>query len=215
MTDNVYPMYLVDDYPDGAIEERAWVQVTSVTATGRAAEEWLQREMPIEEQFGREEGHWYRATGERTHQRPAGHAITDKDGRSVKPLDEYPDCTYCKGTGKVKVIDTLELNNQARAKFEALPRLDRAKLSPGREIDDEATALVEAIGARIIKAHEEECDECIGTGKDGEFMYDSCEPIPWEACEEEHPEAMEFWVIEVTDESPAPTVSEHQGELDL
>lgn len=214
MTNPVFPMFLVDDYPDGMIQEKAWVQVTEITATGRAAEEWLQKEMPVNDQGHADDDAYYKATGEKTHQRPSGYAITGKDSRSVKPLDEYADCTYCQD-GKVKVIDKLELNHVAQKKFDALPRIERAKLSPGRELLVEAQEIITTIGARIVSAHEEDCDECLGTGKNGEFIYDSCEPIPWETCEADHPEAMEFWVIVITDEEhDQPTVHEDQQQMD-
>lgn len=166
---NDFPMYLVDQPEDGAIEERGWVEVTDKTATEAAAIEWLTKELPPFEETLR-----YEVTGQ-SYQRPSGFEVEGSDGelRTVKPLSEYPPCDQCKGTGKF-------------------------------EEDDEDG--------------EDNCDDCYGTGKAGEFIFDSCEPIPWEACEAEHPEAVHFWNLTVTDEpedEKPVEVSEQQERMDI
>lgn len=90
-----FPMYLVDDYPDGAIEQNAWVEVTDKTATPYAAVEWLNNEVEPDEDMR------YIVTGQ-SYQRPLGVEVPGSEGelRTAKPLDEYPTCDECKGTGK-------------------------------------------------------------------------------------------------------------------
>lgn len=169
---NDFPMYLVDDYEGGGIEERAWVEVTDKTRTEAQAIEWMTTNVePVDEDTR------YEVIG-RSHQRPSGFEVegSDTELRTVKPLSEYPPCKECAGTGTFT-----------------------GKGHDGTDVEDN-------------------CDDCYGTGKNGEFIFDSCEPIPWEECEADHPEAMEFWNLTLTDEPEGagpPEVSEHQTNLDV
>lgn len=204
---SVFPTYLVDDYPDGAINEKAWVQVTEITANPRDAIDWLAKEIEPDDEMR------YIVIGT-SHQRPSGYPIKGKDGRSVKELDEYPPCDAegCK-EGRVELIDEIR---QPPDKESALARFI------GYELTDNRTAQIEELGGKVVATTREDCEECLGTGRKGEFIYDSCEPIPWEACEDNHPEALHFWNIELTDDPEAPMfpagvpdVSEHQERMDI
>src|SRR5205807_9119762 len=92
---NEFPMYLVDDGEGGAIEERAWVEVTDKTRTEADAIEWLTEQIEPPENFR------YTVDG-RSYQKPLGVEVEGSDGelRTVKPLSEYPPCEQCGGTGK-------------------------------------------------------------------------------------------------------------------
>jgi hypothetical protein len=207
----VLPTYLIDDYEDGMISERAWVQVTEITDTAIKAVEWLDGEMAAEDQ---QPGSRYIVTG-KEHQRPVGTLVEGReDLRSVKPLDEYADCKECVD-GKWQGID--EIQGADPIKFEELSATEKRKLGKGHDWNAEAQAIVEKIGG-TAKLFEDDCDECYGTGKAGEFLFESYEPLPWEKCEEDAPEAMLFWAIELTEDENAPLtpeVNEHQQGFDL
>jgi hypothetical protein len=203
------PMYLVDDYPDGAIESRAWVEkIPKTTWHPRDAIAWLEEEIEPPDNMR------YIITGE-SHQRPAGFPVENSDARSIKPLDEYDPCR-AEGCveGRVEIIDKITGPQEHRDWFE---RQEGYELTPKRKM------LIEERGGRITETTRDSCEECYGTGKAGEFIFDSCDPIPWEEAPADHPEALHFWNIELTDDPDvpsypgptAPDVSDAQEKMDI
>lgn len=101
----VYPQVLVDAWPDGCVEERAWVEVTKETDTKNKAAEYLAVGFPREDGEGD-----YHASGERVFQRPQGLKVETggyydfEDGDLGSPCEECDGaedgCAYCYGTGK-------------------------------------------------------------------------------------------------------------------
>lgn len=205
---NDFPMYLTDDYEGGSVEERAWVEVTTdKTATEATAIEWLTNEMPPFDEEMR-----YEVTGQ-SYQRPSGFEVEGSGGelRTVKPLSEYGPCQYpgCE-EGHVEVLKELT--------WEGDLHRDWFARQVGRELTPERRKEITVRGGRITETTREDCDECYGTGKAGEFIFDSCEPLPWEACEADHPEAVHFWDLTVTDEPEEdgpPVVSDEQERMDI
>jgi hypothetical protein len=208
---NAYPMYLVDDYPDGGIEEKGWVEVTERTANPRDAIDFLIKEMSLDD-LGDDMRVIVTGT---SHQRPSGYPVEKSDARTAKPLDEYGPCQAAACVdGHIEVIDKITGPPEHHRFFEK---------KEGWELTPEIKREVEAKGGRIVETTRDTCDECYGTGKAGEFMFDSCEPMPWEACEPDHPEALHFWNIEITDDPDAPLfpgpvapdVSDQQEKMDI
>lgn len=203
------PMYLVDDYPDGAINEKAWVErLPKVTWHPRDAIEWLEKEIEPDDNMR------YVVIGT-SYQRPSGYPVPGSgELRTAKPLDECGPCQTegCKD-GRVTVIDKIEGPPEHKGWFER---------QWGFELTPERKERIEAHGGRVVESTRDICDECYGTGKAGEFIFDSCEPIPWEEAPADHPEALYFWNIELTDDPEAPLypggvpdVSDEQEKMDI
>jgi hypothetical protein len=90
---------LIDEWPDGYVSERAWVKVTSLTATPEAAIARLQREFPIDEQGdGGEQNEYIIGSPSRVWKRcvgvPDAHGVVLTDDGSEYHWPEVPweDC---------------------------------------------------------------------------------------------------------------------------
>jgi hypothetical protein len=211
------PEYLIDGWPDGHIEEHAWVEVTTATDSEQKAIAFLEKEMPIEDSFPDEpEGMLhYRVTGQEW-QKPLGFPVPGSfEVRSEHPLDQYGDCSWCKGTAKVTVIDKLELASTPTAQ-DAASRLaapPNAEAHEGMVLTEDRHRRITRAGMAVTRTHKEDCDGCHATGKDADWIHGD-EGWPWEACEEGADEGKLFWKLEVSDEpDPRVNVSDEQTTL--
>lgn len=195
------PMFLIDGWPDGYVEERAWVEVTSRTDTEQKAISFLEGEFPSAE--AHDDPVVYVVDGT-SWQRPTGFAVPGNyDLRSERPLDTYGPCLRCGGEGKIRVIEKLELSSVSIARHEEL----EGRMI-GRPITERNRELIARAGGRILEEAREDCAQCYGTGKQGEWIHTE-DGSPWESCDEQADEAMLFWNISL---APAPDEPDASGE---
>jgi hypothetical protein len=212
------PMFLIDGWPDGYIEEKAWVEVTTLIDSKEKAIEFLENEMPIEDMFPDEpKGHLhYRVVGQEW-QRRVGLPVPDTDARVERPLDEYGPCHSCNGTGTYEVIEKIEqtaprpaLDADAATRLGSPPTV---AWMVGMPVSPRNEEKIRSVGGVITKRRDAECEDCHGTGKEADWITGD-EGWPYEACEEGSDEAMLFWKLEVSDEpDPAVNVSDEQTTL--
>lgn len=214
------PMYLIDGWPDGAIEERAWVEITSKTNTHASAIEYLEKEMPIEDVFPDDpDCIVYVVTGT-TWQRPAGHPVEgDDEIRVERPLDQYGPCRSCGGTKKISIIAKIEQRTppHGRTPAERLAAPPNVRYLVGLPATERNLEKINRAGAVVTKRSDERCEDCHGTGKEADWLHGD-DGFPWEECKEGDPEAMYFWTIEAQekpeDYEPPVNVSDDQITLD-
>jgi hypothetical protein len=209
------PEYLIDGWPDGHIEEHAWVEVTTATDSAKKAIEFLDKEMPIDDQFDSEPAgsYHYRVTGQEW-QKPAGYPV-NADLRVERPLDDYGPCRMCKGTAKIDIIAKIE---QRLASTSADPATRLAAPASvawlvGMPVTPMNLRKIERANGVVTRRDQEECCDCHGTGKEADWIHGD-EGWPWEACEEGADEGKLFWKLEVADEpDPRVNVSDEQTTL--
>lgn len=209
------PMYLIDGWPDGIIEERAWVEIHEQTPSAASAIEYLEKWMPIADVFIDDDDreHRYVVTGKSWH-RPEGYPVPDiPDLRVQHPLKDYGPCAYCDATGKVQVIDKIERRNQTGGSQE-----DAEARFLGLVANNWNLERLFGRGFVVTRRKDDVCPNCHGSKHEADFIHIlDDESIGWEECSPDHPEAMHFWNVEVMevpeDESPAVEVSDEQTTL--
>jgi hypothetical protein len=211
------PMVLIDGWPDGYIEERAWVEVTTATTERRHAIEALEEEMPIADMFPDEpeDGIHYRVTGQEW-QRRMGQAVPGHDDLRVDhPLDQYGPCALCKGTGKIEIIAKIEQRLASTSADPATRLAAPASVAymTGLPCTEMNLRKIERANGVVTRREDEECCDCHGTGKEADWIHGD-EGWPYEKCEEGDEDAMLFWTISVSNEpDPSVNVSDEQTTL--
>lgn len=208
--------FLIDGWPDGYVEDHAWVAITPETVTPAQAIEYLNEQMPIEDAdpIMADEARYYVVIGW-SFQRRVGLEVEGTDRRVEHPLDQYGPCRTCKGRKKYTVIDKIELTHVGVE--DAASRL-ASPWDPTRHIGmpltEDREGIVVRAGGVITARHEEDCDDCYGTGKEADWI-DGDEGWPYQPCGPDDEGAVLYWNLEVRDE-PGPhdpvnkKVSDHQ-----
>jgi hypothetical protein len=179
------PEFLIDQFLDGYIEERAWVEKTDDIDTPEKAVEWVRKQWPASD---REEGEDYACNGALEWERPVGVPI---DGTEIRHVPSGAKCGWCNGTKQVQVIRSYEPEFDLQTKQRRCPDvIPGATVATGPVLERMRRA-----GVTSMDVAPKGCEECYGTGEDGTFYFDG--EIPWEGCEPDAEGAVQFWVVHV------------------